>query len=111
MVFEPDENTMTAKQFLENNVKKSFEKRRGGPQTTRVAFRFNQRLHDENTAFESGVFLFQNPNKEGEVLNHYIQFEFLLVRESGRWLILMEKQKARVTKDEWDAAGELGKVE
>lgn len=110
MVFEMDSRTMLASEFLKN-VKTGFAKRKGGPKTTTVQFRFNQRLHDECTAFESGVFLFRSPDKEGVVKDHYIHFEFLLIYENGRWLTLMEKQKQRVTITEWNAAGTAGRIE
>ena len=66
-----------------------------------VQFRFSQRLNDETTAHETGMFLYATVNAEGETKNEYIHFEALLVKRNG-WKVLMEYQKSKGTRDDWD---------
>ncbi|NNC89627.1 MAG: DUF4440 domain-containing protein [Akkermansiaceae bacterium] len=83
--------------------KKEFDDTKAGRRTSSVEFRFSQRLGDEVTAHESGIFLyaFQTP---GEPLKkEYVHFEGLLVKKPDGWKILMEYQKGPATPAEWKA--------
>ena len=66
-----------------------------------VSFRFSQRLGDETTAHETGMFLYSQVTAEGETVNAYIHLEALLVKKKG-WKIMMEYQKSRGTEEEWN---------
>ena len=44
-------------------------------------------------------------NAEGKRTQEYIHFEGLHVKREGSWQILMEYQKSKATKEEWDALG------
>ena len=74
-----------------------------GKQSSSVEFRFSQRLGDDTTAHESGIFLyaFQAPGKE--LKQEYIHFECLLVKKNDGWKTLMEYQKSPATETEWNA--------
>jgi len=81
--------------------KKDFDDTKSGVRKSSVAFRFNRRLGDPTTAYESGIFHYSfelNGKKQG----YYIHFDGLLVKE-GTWKMMMEYQKSRASKEEWDA--------
>ena len=82
--------------------KPEFEATRSGHVKSRVEFRFSKRLNDEITAHETGIFLYSTTDAGGKTTREYIHFEGLLVRKD-RWLILMEFQKAKATRAEWEA--------
>jgi len=85
--------------------KQGFEDTREGRAVAGVEFRFTERLNDESTAHETGMFryTFRPVGGEGQVA--LLHFEALLVKKDGRWLMLMEYQKEPATDEEWDAAG------
>ena len=80
---------------------KDFIKTKSGKMKASVIFRFNQRLNDETTAHETGIFLYSFTGTDGSMNQEYIHFEALLVKR-GSWKIMMEYQKSRATKAEWD---------
>lgn len=67
-----------------------------------VEFRFSQRYGDETTAHETGIFLYSTTDAEGKSTQEYVNFEALLVKKGG-WKIMMEYQKSKATREEWDA--------
>jgi ketosteroid isomerase-like protein len=77
---------------------------REGRVESSVAFRFTQRLSDESTAHETGLFRYSVVNAEGRRVDQYVHFEALLVKKGG-WKMVMEYQKSPATQEEWDAAG------
>ena len=77
-----------------------------GKMKASVSFRFTQRLHDENTAHETGIFHYISNPEQGEPRDDYVHFEMLLVKRNG-WKLLMEYQKGPATEEEWVAAGSL----
>lgn len=81
--------------------KKDFDDTKSGVRKSSVAFRFNRRLGDPTTAYESGIFHYFF-ELDGEKKGYYIHFDGLLVKE-GTWKMMMEYQKSRATKEEWDA--------
>ncbi len=83
--------------------KSDFEKTKAGEVESEVLFRFAHRYRDETTAHESGVFRYTARPKDGEPTVEYIDFEALLTKVDGDWKMLMENQKAKVTRAEWDA--------
>jgi uncharacterized protein (TIGR02246 family) len=70
-----------------------------------VAFRFTDRLNDETTAHETGIFRYSFAPKDGDETVSTVRFTALLVKKDGAWLMLMEHQKASATDEEWEAAG------
>ena len=85
--------------------KPGFDDTRAGRAEAGVAFRFTDRLHDGTTAFETGIFRYTLSPEEGEDVLALVHFEGLLVKKDGRWLLVMERQKAPATDAEWAAAG------
>ena len=84
--------------------KQGFLDTRQGKTEASVAFRFTQRLHDETTAHETGIFRYSLKNADGSESGAMVHFQGLLVRKNGRWLMLMEYQQHPATQAEWDAA-------
>ncbi len=79
-----------------------FTDTKAGKVKATVEFRFSQRLGDDTTAFETGIFLYTAVRPDGQVTKDYVHFEELLVKRD-RWQGLMEYQKAKATREEWDA--------
>ena len=71
-----------------------------------VEFRFSQRLGDSRTAHETGIFRYTSVNSEGKKNDEYIHFEGLLLKQDGKWKVLMEYQKSKATPDEWMSLGD-----
>ena len=86
--------------------KAEFDSTKAGDRSSAVTFRFAHRYGDATTAHESGIFLYSFQQGDEPKKDEYIHFEALLVKESGKWLILMEYQKSSATKAEWDALAE-----
>ena len=83
--------------------KPEFMDTKAGKIKASVEFRFSQRYGDETTAHDTGIFLYSTVDPDGERKQEYIHFEGLLVKREGRWRILMEYQKSKATREEWDA--------
>jgi len=80
-----------------------FENTKSGKTAADVEFRFYQRVGDETTAHESGIFNYRSYNPSGEVIRNYFgHLEILLVKLNGKWKMTMEYQKKDATKKEWD---------
>lgn len=86
--------------------KQGFDDTRAGKAAAGVEFRFTQRLHDESTAHETGIFRYTLEPEDGDPIAAVVHFEGLLVKKNGRWQLVMEYQKQPATKAEWEAAGE-----
>lgn len=83
--------------------KKEFDATKAGAMQASVTFRFSQRVGDETTAHETGIFRYTAKPMDGEPIDELIHFEALLIKEKGRWLITMEYQQAKATQAAWDA--------
>lgn len=84
---------------------KEFTATKSGEMKASVAFRFSQRVGDETTALETGIFLYSSTAPDGKPNQEYIHFEVLLVKKDGHWMTLMEYQKSKASREEWDALG------
>ena len=82
--------------------KKGIDATREGKVKASVEIRVKTRLHDLTTAHETGIFLYKEKGEDGKQIEDYIHFEALLVKKDCKWLITMEYQKSKATKDEWD---------
>ena len=78
-----------------------FDDTKAGKMKASVAFRFSKRLGDADTAHETGIFFYTSESAAGKRAD-YIHLEALLVKQNGKWLTLMEYQKSKATKEEWD---------
>lgn len=82
---------------------KEFVATKAGEMKANVEFRFSQRLNDETTAHETGIFLYSGTGPDGKAIEEYIHFEVLLVKKNGQWKTVMEYQKSKATPQEWEA--------
>ena len=85
------------------NWKPGFEATKTGKIKANVDFRFSQRIGNANTAHDTGVFAYSSENAQGEKSEDYVAFEMLFVKKDGKWLGMMEYQKNRVTRADWEA--------
>lgn len=82
--------------------KQDFVDAKAGKVKVNVEFRFSQRLGDETTAHETGIFCYTSVAADGQIKTDYIHFEVLLVKRDS-WQTLMEYQKSKATRQEWEA--------
>lgn len=86
--------------------KEGFKNTKEGKVSVNVEFRFSQRIGNETTAHETGIFIYTSTDNIRKESNSYIiPFEMLLVKRNNNWYSLMEYQKPFATQDEWDALG------
>ena len=83
--------------------KKEFDATKSGEMKASVEFKFSQRLGDATTAHETGIFLYTATGADGKETGDYIHFEALLLKRDGRWKIVMEYQKSKGTRAEYEA--------
>ena len=83
--------------------KQGFDDTKAGEMKAGVEFRFDQRLHGETTAHDSGVFRYWSQNEGEEPQVFIAKFEGLLVKKSGEWKMMMEYQISQATEEEWEA--------
>lgn len=82
--------------------KQGFDDTKAGKIKASVEFRFSQRWGDATTAHETGIFLYEATKADGTKSADYIHLEALLTKTKTGWKILMEYQKSKATKAEWD---------
>jgi len=84
--------------------KKGFDETKAGTRNDTAEFRFSQRIGNETTAHETGIFCFTTRDANKKITGTYIvHFEMLLVKRDNRWYGVMEYQKTNGTQAEWDA--------
>jgi len=83
--------------------KKGFDDTKEGKMKAGATFKFTQRLHDEESAHEIGMFHYYTINEDGKRQDQYVYMNALLVKKEGKWLLLMEYQKSAGTKADWEA--------
>ena len=84
--------------------KQGFDDTREGRAKAGVEFRLLERLNDATTAHETGIFRYTLEPVDGDDVVAQVQFEALLVKKDGKWLMVMEYQKGPATDAEWAAA-------
>ena len=82
--------------------KKEFDDTKSGDRKSSAKFRFSHRYHDGTTAHETGMLLYEFSTKDGKSGKEYVFLEALLVKREGKWLIMMEYQKAVGTVEDWE---------
>jgi len=82
---------------------KEFTATRAGEIKAKVEFRFSQRLGDETTAHETGIFLYSFTDSKGLWKKEYINFQAMLLKGKDGWKIMMEYQHSKATKEEWES--------
>lgn len=68
-----------------------------------VEFRFAHRFDDPDTAFEQGLFRYVIVPANGPEQVVIAEFESLLIKKDGRWVIVMERQLGPVDEAAWEA--------
>lgn len=87
-----------------SNWKQGFLDTKSGKNKSDVTLRFSQRIGDDTTAHETGIFKYTSSDSNGQNKVEYrVHFEMLFVKRNGKWLGVMEYQKSYATKEEWDA--------
>jgi ketosteroid isomerase-like protein len=85
------------------NWKQDFIDTKAGRTQNSVEFRFSQRVGDETTAHETGIFVFQSNDGSAKATpKQFIHFDALLVKRDNAWLLVMEYQKSKATEEEWN---------
>ena len=82
--------------------KQGFKDTRSGKITAQVDVKFSQRLTDKTTAHETGIFHYYTIDKDGKQNDSYVHFESLWIKKNIKWFMMMEYQKSRTDKVEWD---------
>ncbi|NNE70387.1 MAG: nuclear transport factor 2 family protein [Rhodothermales bacterium] len=85
--------------------KQGFVDTAAGKMTASVEFRFTQRLNDETTAHETGMFWYSAATGDADATGAIVHFQALLVKMDGEWKMVMEYQMQPATEAEWEAAG------
>ncbi len=84
--------------------KKGFKDTREGKIKVNIELRFSQRIGNETTAHETGIFVYTSTDiNGGNTTRFIIPFEMLLVKRNNKWYAMMEYQKPLATQKEWDA--------
>jgi len=82
--------------------KQGFDDTKSGIISAHLDVRFSQRLYDNTSAHEIGIFHYYTINKDGKLSDSYVHFESLWVKKNNKWLMIMEYQKSSTDKDEWN---------
>ena len=82
--------------------KQGFADTKSGKSTANLDVRFSERLYDQFTAHESGIFHYYIINQNGDRNDTYVHFESLWVKKNNKWIMMMEYQKSRTDETEWN---------
>ncbi len=82
--------------------KRDFTDAKAGLTRPEVEFRLSHRYGDATTAHETGVFRYISRVGDEPEQTEYIHFEALLLKRDGVWKMMMEYQKGRATRADWD---------
>jgi len=83
--------------------KQDFIDAKTGKTQNSVEFRFSQRIGDETTAHETGIFAYQSKKGTGDAnQKQFVHFNALLIKRDKAWLLVMEHQKSKATEEEWN---------
>ncbi|WP_417463786.1 YybH family protein [Kordiimonas sp.] len=87
-----------------DHLRKMFANRKArGASGADIHFRFNERLHNNDSAYEVGIYRLTGQRPDGTDFVNYGNFRVVLKKHEGRWKIMFD---ADVPADEaaWDAA-------
>jgi hypothetical protein len=84
------------------NWKHEFDDTKSGKIQAGVIFRLAKRLGDETRAHETGMFLYFQVKQDGKKNIEYIHLDALLVKTADGWKMMMEHQRSKGTKADWD---------
>ena len=83
--------------------KQGFMDTKAGLLDANLELKFSRRIFDSSTAHETGIFVYSYTDPEGNQKQDYIHFQALLLKGGGGWKIMMEYQKSKATREEWEA--------
>jgi len=79
-----------------------FDKVKSGLHKVNVEFRFSNRIHDESTAYETGMYYYELVDERGDKTIYYVNLEALATKTHGKWQVMMEYQKSEGTVEQWN---------
>ncbi|MEX0646715.1 MAG: nuclear transport factor 2 family protein [Balneolaceae bacterium] len=82
--------------------KPGFDDTKAGRMEAGVEFRFTDRIHDEMTAHDTGIFRYYSQTEGADPEPAYIHFQALFVRSDGEWKMMMEYQSELASHAEWE---------
>jgi hypothetical protein len=82
--------------------KQGFADTKSGNITANLDVKFSERLYDQLTAHETGIFHYYTVNQHGGRNDTYVHFESLWVKKNNTWIMMMEYQKSRADETEWN---------
>ena len=86
-----------------NGWEKGFRDTKADSIDANLELKFSQRIFDNSTAHEKGIFHYYTINKKGRTTDSFIYFEALWIKKQNKWFMLMENQISRTSKSEWDS--------
>ncbi|WOH39121.1 nuclear transport factor 2 family protein [Thalassotalea fonticola] len=78
-----------------------FDDTKAGKVTVALQFKLSKRFHDDTTAHETGMFRYATTDENGKEDVFIAHMSALLVKKSGKWLMMMEYQKSKATEAQW----------
>jgi len=107
--YHPDGIFVSARRGITRTVAEDVEANRAAWDDTRegrarrsVEFRFSERLNNQTSAHEVGIFRYASTEADGTTRVALIHFEAALVKKDGVWLQLLELQTSDATEVEWE---------
>ena len=82
--------------------KQGFADTESGKIKANLDVKFSERLYDQLTAHEIGIFHYYTVNQNGDRNDTYVYFESLWVKKNNTWIMMMEYQKSRTDESEWN---------
>ena len=73
-----------------NNYKSSFKKAKEDKILNNISLRFFERINNDSTASERGIYKLTRTEAEGSQQAYYGQFHVIFVKEDGMWRILVD---------------------
>ena len=91
-------------------IKKAFEgweqgfiDTKSGKIIANLDVKFSDRIYDQLTAHETGIFHYYTINNNGDKNDTYVHFESLWIKKNNAWLMIMEYQKSKTDESQWNA--------
>ena len=82
--------------------KQGFDDTKAGSMDANLELKFSQRIFDSSTAHETGIFHYYTIDKKGVQTDTYVHFESLWIKKQHKWFMIMENQKSKTNKENWD---------
>ncbi|MDG1752517.1 MAG: hypothetical protein P8I03_12785 [Thalassotalea sp.] len=67
-----------------------------------VEMRFIERTINNNSAYETGIYLYKTIDSENKMVEYYSHFADLSVKKNNKWLVVMERNIKKATAEEFD---------